>query len=173
MNRRLVVAAAGLLVVITAACGPEETKVATKPVRNLAAAPEVTSLPKADKESIEDSLPFASTASTVKQASVTTAAPTTTAKPYVAPTTAKPYVAPTTAKPYTPPPTSPPATNPPASQQAPCHPSYTPCIPDQGTDVDCAGGSGDGPRYVQGPVQVHGPDEYRLDNDGDGVGCTS
>jgi hypothetical protein len=52
-----------------------------------------------------------------------------------------------------------------------CHPSYTPCIPEGSDDVDCAGGTGDGPRYVQGPVQVHGTDEYRLDTDHDGVGC--
>ena len=61
----------------------------------------------------------------------------------------------------------------PQSAGAPCHPSYTPCIPDEGTDVDCAGGGGNGPRYVQGPVQVHGDDEYQLDRDGNGVGCDS
>ena len=53
-----------------------------------------------------------------------------------------------------------------------CTPGYSPCIP-PGGDVDCAGGSGNGPRYVSGPVQVdhaHG-DPYDLDRDGDGVGC--
>jgi hypothetical protein len=39
------------------------------------------------------------------------------------------------------------------------------------SDVDCAGGSGDGPRYVQGPVKVTGTDVYDLDADGDGWGC--
>lgn len=59
----------------------------------------------------------------------------------------------------------------PQSQNAPdCTPGYSPCIP-PGPDVDCAGGSGDGPRYVQGPVYVTGPDIYGLDRDGDGVGC--
>jgi hypothetical protein len=47
---------------------------------------------------------------------------------------------------------------------------YDPCIP-PGADVDCAGGSGDGPRYVEGPVEVTGSDPYDLDRDGDGVGC--
>ena len=51
-----------------------------------------------------------------------------------------------------------------------CTPGYSPCIP-PGADVDCAGGSGNGPRYVQGPVQVSGSDPYGLDSDGDGVGC--
>ncbi|WP_224816952.1 excalibur calcium-binding domain-containing protein [Hasllibacter sp. MH4015] len=59
----------------------------------------------------------------------------------------------------------------PAQAQA-CHPSYAGvCISPSGGDVDCAGGNGNGPRYVQGPVRVVGPDEYRLDRDGDGVAC--
>lgn len=51
-----------------------------------------------------------------------------------------------------------------------CTPGYSPCIP-PGDDVDCAGGSGNGPRYVQGPITVTGPDIYGLDRDGNGVGC--
>jgi hypothetical protein len=51
-----------------------------------------------------------------------------------------------------------------------CTPGYSPCIP-IGSDVDCAGGSGDGPRYVVGPVYVTGSDPYDLDADGDGIGC--
>jgi hypothetical protein len=39
------------------------------------------------------------------------------------------------------------------------------------SDVDCAGGSGNGPAYVQGPVKVVGTDIYDLDRDGDGIGC--
>jgi hypothetical protein len=39
--------------------------------------------------------------------------------------------------------------------------------------VDCAGGSGNGPRYVNGPVYVSGGDPYGLDGDGDGVACES
>jgi hypothetical protein len=48
---------------------------------------------------------------------------------------------------------------------------YDPCIP-PGPDVDCAGGSGNGPRY-SGPVRVYGSDPYGLDGDGDGYGCES
>jgi Ca2+-binding RTX toxin-like protein len=51
-----------------------------------------------------------------------------------------------------------------------CTAGYSPCIP-PGSDVDCAGGSGNGPRYVEGPVTVTGSDPYGLDADGDGVGC--
>lgn len=47
---------------------------------------------------------------------------------------------------------------------------YSPCLP-PGPDVDCAGGSGDGPRYVSGPVQVRGSDPYDLDRDSNGVAC--
>jgi micrococcal nuclease len=48
---------------------------------------------------------------------------------------------------------------------------YDPCI-GPGPDVDCAGGSGNGPRY-SGPVRVYGSDPYGLDSDGDGHGCES
>lgn len=51
-----------------------------------------------------------------------------------------------------------------------CDPNYTPCVP-IASDVDCAGGSGNGPAYVQGPVRVIGVDIYGLDRDGDGIGC--
>jgi resuscitation-promoting factor RpfB len=47
---------------------------------------------------------------------------------------------------------------------------YSPCIP-PGPDVDCLGGTGDGPRFVSGPVRVTGSDPYGLDSDGNGVGC--
>jgi hypothetical protein len=87
----------------------------------------------------------------------TRAATTTTAKP--APTT-------TTMKVLAPTVTQPPATPAPTN----CTPGYDPCIP-PGPDVDCAGGSGNGPRYVQGPVRVTGPDTYGLDRDGNGIGC--
>lgn len=51
-----------------------------------------------------------------------------------------------------------------------CDPNYTPCVP-IAPDVDCAGGKGDGPAYVQGPVTVIGTDIYGLDGNGDGIGC--
>lgn len=58
----------------------------------------------------------------------------------------------------------------PAAVHARCHPSYDPCVPID-SDVDCAGGGGNGPSYVRGPVRVIGPDEYGLDRDRDGIGC--
>lgn len=52
-----------------------------------------------------------------------------------------------------------------------CDPNYAgACVP-IASDVDCAGGSGNGPAYVTGPVQVVGTDIYGLDRDGDGWGC--
>jgi resuscitation-promoting factor RpfB len=54
-----------------------------------------------------------------------------------------------------------------------CDPNYSgACVP-IASDVDCAGGSGNGPAYVQGPVRVVGTDIYGLDADGDGIGCES
>ena len=46
-----------------------------------------------------------------------------------------------------------------------CHPSYDPCVPNVGHDLDC----GD----IGFAVTVIGPDEYRLDRDHDGGGCES
>ena len=53
-----------------------------------------------------------------------------------------------------------------------CNPNCTPCVPNDPVDVDCADGEGDGPSYVEGPVQVIGEDVYGLDQGGEpGVGC--
>jgi hypothetical protein len=55
-----------------------------------------------------------------------------------------------------------------------CDPNYTgACLDPNASDYDCAGGSGDGPNYVQGPITVVGDDHYGLDSDGDGVACES
>ena len=52
-----------------------------------------------------------------------------------------------------------------------CHPSYKgACLDPKASDYDCAGGSGNGPKYT-GPVRVVGPDVFGLDADGDGYGC--
>jgi hypothetical protein len=52
-----------------------------------------------------------------------------------------------------------------------CDPNYSgACVP-IASDVDCAGGSGNGPAYVKGLVRVIGSDIYDLDRDGDGYGC--
>ncbi len=72
----------------------------------------------------------------------------------------------------TPAPVAPPAPPPPPPPATSCHPSYAGVclIPGIG-DYDCAGGSGNGPNYVSGPIQVVGYDEFGLDSDGDGIGC--
>lgn len=58
----------------------------------------------------------------------------------------------------------------PAAPAAPpaagCHASYSPCLPVV-DDLDCA----DVRRLGAAPVRVLGSDPYRLDGDGDGVGC--
>jgi hypothetical protein len=51
-----------------------------------------------------------------------------------------------------------------------CDPNYSGCVP-IASDVDCAGGKGDGPAFVKGPVRVIGKDIYHLDGDHDGIGC--
>ncbi len=74
----------------------------------------------------------------------------------------------------TPAPSSPnifaPAPTPALAPQSNCDPNYSGCVP-IASDVDCAGGSGNGPAYVRGPIRVIGIDIYGLDRDGDGIGC--
>ncbi len=55
-------------------------------------------------------------------------------------------------------------------QSSKCDPNYSGCVP-IASDVDCAGGSGNGPAYVSGPIKVIGDDIYDLDRDGDGTAC--
>lgn len=56
-----------------------------------------------------------------------------------------------------------------------CHPAYSsPCVPNDGQDVDCEGGGGNGPHYVKGPVVLKqvGTDPFDLDGTPeDGKGC--
>jgi hypothetical protein len=56
------------------------------------------------------------------------------------------------------------------TQSQNCTPGYSPCLP-PASDYDCAGGSGNGPKYVYGVERVTGSDPYDLDADGDGYGC--
>jgi PASTA domain len=73
-----------------------------------------------------------------------------------------------------PPPTTAP---PPPTTAAPrnCDPAYPDVCLHQGIgDYECAGGSGNGPNYVEGPLRVFPPDPFDLDgNDNDGIGCES
>jgi hypothetical protein len=72
-----------------------------------------------------------------------------------------PPPAPTPAPPPPPPPPAKPA----------CDPNYKgACLDPNASDYDCAGGSGDGPKYT-GTVQVVGADHFDLDRDGDGIAC--
>ncbi len=76
-----------------------------------------------------------------------------------------------------PPTTAPPTTAPPPPTTTPerdCDPSYPDvCLDPDAADYDCAGGSGNGPEYVDGPVRVRPPDPFDLDREGDGWGCES
>ncbi|SEH74474.1 hypothetical protein SAMN04489835_3564 [Mycolicibacterium rutilum] len=60
----------------------------------------------------------------------------------------------------------------PLRQSSDCDSNYSGCVP-VASDVDCAGGSGNGPEYVAGPITVLGDDIYELDRDGDGTACDS
>ena len=51
-----------------------------------------------------------------------------------------------------------------------CTAGYSPCLT-PASDYDCAGGSGDGPAYANGPIHVTGSDPYGLDSEGDGIAC--
>lgn len=91
---------------------------------------------------------------------------------------ATPTPAPTPVRTAAPPPPPPPPPlvppPPPAPTAAPgnCHSSYAGvCLTPGIGDYDCAGGSGNGPNYVAGPVRVVGYDEFGLDGNGDGIGC--
>jgi len=89
-----------------------------------------------------------------------TAAPATT-KPHLAPPTTRRVVATTTPRL--------PATT---ATKRNCDPAYPDvCLPDGIGDFDCAGGSGNGPNYVKGPIRVLSPDPFRLDADHNGWGC--
>jgi len=72
-------------------------------------------------------------------------------------------------------PPPPPSTAPPPPTTSPsrdCDPSYPDvCLDPEAVDYDCAGGSGNGPEYVEGPIRVRAPDPFDLDRDGDGWGC--
>jgi hypothetical protein len=109
--------------------------------------------------------PSTTTASTTSTTITTTTVPPTT----LPPTTVPPPTEPPTLPP--PPPTAAPFV-PPAPQSGGCDTNYSGCVP-IASDVDCAGGGGNGPAYVAGPVQVIGTDIYGLDSDHDGIGCES
>jgi hypothetical protein len=98
-------------------------------------------------------------------------------------TTSK-HAAPTTSHRAAPKTTSAPAPKPATKKPAPTRSSSSPrancdsaypdaCLHDGIGDYDCAGGSGNGPNYIGGPIEVRAPDPFGLDADHDGVGCES
>jgi hypothetical protein len=101
---------------------------------------------------------------TTELATTTTAAPTTSPPTTRKPTPTTRYRPPTTRKP-------PQTTRAPARNCDPAYPGR--CLQDGIGDYDCAGGSGNGPNYVDGPLTVRSPDPFDLDRDHDGVGCES
>lgn len=55
-----------------------------------------------------------------------------------------------------------------------CDPNYKgACLDPNASDYDCAGGEGDGPEYVEGPITVVGEDHFGLDSNGNGIACES
>ncbi|WP_433268066.1 hypothetical protein ACQPZF_03255 [Actinosynnema sp. CS-041913] len=122
------------------------------------------------------------TTRTAADVTTTSAAPTTTT---TVPTTTTTITTTTTTTTVAPPPqaTQPPAPKPPtvrtteappppppAKPQSGCDSNYSGCVP-IASDVDCQGGSGNGPAYVAGPIRVIGTDIYDLDRNGDGIAC--
>jgi hypothetical protein len=57
----------------------------------------------------------------------------------------------------------------PSGRPDPSYPDV--CLDPNAEDDDCAGGSGNGPRFVEGPTRVRPPDPFDLDREGDGWGC--
>ncbi len=106
--------------------------------------------------------------STTSTVSTTTAVPP---MPSTTPTTLAPTTTTTTAPPTTTTTIAIQALVSAPAAPAGCDPNYSGCVPID-SDVDCAGGSGNGPSYIRGPVNVIGRDIYGLDgNDNDGIGC--
>jgi hypothetical protein len=135
------------LTVGATACEPQETS-------NAQSAPAIATTSARASAPVE--VAQAPTTQAAPRPARTSAAPRTTAPK---PTPAKTIQKPTTVRTTTSAPTR------------ECDPNYGgACVP-IASDVDCAGGSGNGPAYVRGPVQVVGDDIYGLDRDGDGIGC--
>ncbi|MFF5100141.1 MULTISPECIES: hypothetical protein [Actinosynnema] len=109
--------------------------------------------------------PLSTTGSTAPRTTTTTATTTTTTTTFAAPVTTEELVPPVS---LVVPPLGGTAA---APANDGCHPNYADaCVP-IADDVDCEGGSGNGPAYVRGPVRVVGDDVYDLDRDRDGIAC--
>lgn len=121
----------------------------------------------------QDGDPAPSSAADRSTTTVTTTSPLPTTTTTVTTTMPPPTTTTTTTvepEPVVPEPEPEPEPPPEPEPQPACDPNYGGCVP-VAPDVDCAGGSGNGPAYVAGPVTVVGEDVYDLDRDGDGTGC--
>lgn len=139
-----------------AALGPQAATTSAAPTTTTPA-PAVAAPPAASEQTVVAAAPAAPAA---------TRAVATTPKP--APPAAQPPAAQAPAA--QPPAPKPPVAAAPAAPAGGCNSNYSGCVP-IASDVDCQGGSGNGPAYVKGPVQVTGTDVYGLDSDNDGTGC--
>ncbi len=126
--------------------------------------PRLTTVPPAVEVAETTTSTSTSTSTTTSSTSTTTttAAPVTTAARATTPTapaTTAATVARTTVAPQS---------------SSGCDPNYAgACVP-IASDVDCAGGSGNGPAYVRAQdFEVVGRDIYDLDRNGDGIACES
>lgn len=182
MVRPVAVGAIAVLVIAVALMG-RNTGTSTIDVSSERALPLVSeSLTTAPPTTVSTTLPTASTAATTPSSTTTSLSTTTTATSLstTATTASVTSLAPaptessttesttTTEAPTSSPPTTIETTT--TATSSGCDPNYSGCVP-IASDVDCAGGSGNGPAYVSGPVQVIGQDIYGLDADNDGIGC--
>lgn len=159
----MVVAAAFIALVIGGTIAPRQVQ-----VQSFVDAPpsDAASTPSA---SAPEATPTPTRSPTPRPTTTPTPTPSATVPPVVAaPPVVEEPVAPV---PFSAPVAEAPAAPPPAAPS--CDPNYSsPCVPID-SDVDCAGGSGNGPSYVVGPVYIVGSDPYDLDRDGDGIACDS
>ena len=151
--------------VLLAGCSSSEQSDAPAPVA-LASAPASSTPPTTTSATPTSAPPTSAAAVTTEPAAVVVRAPVTprVTTPPVAPPATRPAPAPAPARTTT---TARAAAAAPAGD---CDPNYSGCVP-IASDVDCAGGKGNGPAYVKGPVRVTGSDIYGLDADNDGLGC--
>jgi outer membrane biosynthesis protein TonB len=140
---------------------PSTTAIQTESAATLAPVSSPTTSPTSDPEPTPSVVP--ATDSQVDVEAVTTVKPKIKPKAVIK-VKPKPEPKKTTAKPR------PRKTKKPAPS---CDPNYSGgCVP-IASDVDCAGGSGNGPAYFSGTARVTGDDIYDLDRDGDGIACES
>jgi hypothetical protein len=138
-----------LVLLFSAACDPSKDEAAVK----------AQDAPALESTTTTTEPPTTTTTTAAPTTTTTTVAPTTTAKPATTTTTRRATTTTAAAAPAT----------------SKCHSSYEgTCIPPDVSDADCAGGTGNGPWYVQEKdVRVVGPDVFGLDADHDGYGCES